>query len=66
MANVELAVRDDASSEWQLVGDYGSIDEAKLAATRLGGPAEYGLSTDPGSGHYETTFSLGVESDIET
>lgn len=55
--NVELAVRGE-SGEWELIGDFTSVESAKDAAREYGGNAEFGISTDPAGGHYEITFRL--------
>lgn len=54
---VELAVRGE-SGEWELIGDFTSIENAKAEAQEYGGSAEFGISTDPAGGHYEITFTL--------
>lgn len=68
---VELAVKDEHSA-WELLGDYPTTQEAKDAAKEYAGSGQYhiddhgvmvfGISEDPASGQYETSYSVDVES----
>ena len=70
MNTVELAVK-DAHGTWELLGDFGSIAAAQAAAKEFAalgqhhvddhGVMVFGISDDPASGHYETTYSVEVE-----
>jgi hypothetical protein len=53
--NYELAI--EQSGAWDLVGDFATEAEA-IAAAIANGPGVYGLSGDPGSGHYEQTIEV--------
>lgn len=71
MANVELAVKDEHGA-WELLGDFATIESAKDAAKEYAAQGQYhiddhgvmvfGISEDPASGHYETSYSVEVES----
>ena len=79
MNTVELAVKGRAS-DWELIGDFPTVDDAKSAARDYAegarscknpalsqyniddsGVMVFGISEDPSSGHYETTYSVEVE-----
>ena len=67
---IELAVKDNHGA-WELLGEYETIDAAKVAAKEYAALGQYhiddmgvmvfGISDDPDSGHYEEAFSVEVE-----
>ena len=71
MANVELAVKDEHGA-WELLGDFATVEAAKDAAKEYAAQGQYhiddhgvmvfGISEDPASGQYETSYSVEVES----
>jgi hypothetical protein len=71
MANVELAVKDEHGA-WELLGDYDTEEAAKAAAKEYAALGQYhidyhgvmvfGISEDPASGQYETSYSVEGES----
>jgi hypothetical protein len=64
---VELAYQDRDGS-WELIGDFGSEDEAIAAAKEWAagdvvyrddfGTAVFGINVDPSGGHYETRVEV--------
>lgn len=67
---VELAVKDEHGT-WELLGDYATVEAAKAAAKEYAALGQYhiddrgvmvfGISEDPASGQYETSYSVEVE-----
>jgi hypothetical protein len=68
---VELAVKDQHGA-WELLGDFATVVAAQDAAKEYAAQGQYhiddhgvmvfGISEDPASGQYETSYSVEVES----
>jgi len=68
--HVELAVKDEHGA-WELLGDFDTVEAAKDAAKEFASLGQYhiddrgvmafGISEDPASGQYETSYSVEVE-----